>query len=142
MADVVEIVLKLLKRILVALAVRVIHLRPAGDPRFHQVTEMITRNYLLLAFGALGPFRARTDQAHVALEDIPKLRQLVDPQFPQPAPNRRYARIILAGVNIGCLLVQVPHEHRAELVCSENVTFAPDPQLSEDRGTATLHPNQ
>src|SRR5438128_5980464 len=103
---------------------------------------MIKRNRFLISFGAPDPLRAWTDHAHVALEDIPKLRQLVEPHFPQPAPNTRYARIIFASVEVGRLLVQVLHEHRAELVCSENLTFAPDPQLSEDCGTATLHQNQ
>src|SRR5207249_8956786 len=62
------IVLKFLDCVFIAFAVRIIHLRPAGDPRFHQVPEMIKRNYLFVAFGAPGPLRARTDQAHVALE--------------------------------------------------------------------------
>src|SRR5439155_20823586 len=103
---------------------------------------MIKRNRLLISFGAPDPLRAWTDHAHVALEDIPQLRQLVEPHFPQPASNTRYARIIFASVEIYRLLVQVPHEHRAELVCSKNVTFASDPQLSEDCGSAALHPNQ
>src|SRR5438128_2975188 len=103
---------------------------------------MIKRNRFLISFGGPDPLRAWTDHAHVALEDIPKLRPLVEPHFPQPAPNTRYARIIFASVEIGHLLVQVPHKHRTKLVYSKNVTFPPDPQLSEDRGTATLHPNQ
>src|SRR5207244_1204973 len=98
MADIVEIVLKLLEHVLVALAVRIIHLRPAGDPRFHQVPEMIKRNLFLISFDAPDPLRAWTDQAHVTLEDIPNLRQLVEPHFPQPAPDTRYTRIIFARV--------------------------------------------
>jgi len=117
MADVVEVVLKLLDCVLVALAIRIIHLRPAGDPRFHQLPEMIKWNLFLIPFGALDPLRARADQAHVALEDIPKLRQLIEPQFPQRSSGMRYAGIILPRVKIGRLLVQVAHEHRAELVC-------------------------
>src|SRR6266566_5318127 len=101
MADVVEIILELLDRVFIALPIRIIHLRPAGDPRFHQVPKMIKRNGLLIAFGALGPFRAWTDQAHVTLEDIPKLGQLIEPQSPQPEPSMRYARIILSRVEIG-----------------------------------------
>src|SRR5438094_1163632 len=132
MPDVVEIVLKFLDRVFITLAIRIIHLRPSGDPRFHQVPEMIKRNYLLVTFGALSPFRAWADQAHVTLEDIPKLGHLIESQSPQPAPGTGYARIIVARVEIGRLLVQVTHEHRAELVCRKDMTFAPDPRLSND----------
>src|SRR5438132_2370013 len=89
MADVEEIVLKLLDCVLVALAVRIIHLRPAGDPRFHQVPEMIKWNLFLIPFGAPYPLRARTDQADVALEDITKWRQLIDPTTPQHTTGTR-----------------------------------------------------
>src|SRR6266568_6856566 len=142
MADVVEIVLKLLKRILVALAVRIIHLRPAGDSWLHQVPEMIERNCFLVALSASDPFRAWTNQAHVALEDIPKLRQLIEPEFPQPAPRTGYARIVVPRVEIGRILVQVTHEHRAKLVCRKDTTFAPDTRLPKDYRTAALYPNQ
>src|SRR5713101_8468621 len=98
MADVVEIVLKLLDRVFIALAVRIIHLRPSGNPRFYQVPEMVKRNLFLILFGAPDPLRAWTDQTHVALEDIPKLRQLIEPQFPQPAPSTRHARITFTRV--------------------------------------------
>src|SRR5207245_3254443 len=104
MPDVVEIVLQLLDCVLIALAVRVIHLRPPGDPRFHQMPEMIRRYLFLISLGAPDPFRAWTNQAHVALKDIPKLRQLIEPQFPQPAPSTRHAQITFACVEIGRLL--------------------------------------
>src|SRR6266487_7159434 len=104
--------------------------------------EMIKRNLFLIPLGAPDPLRAWTDQAHVAFEDIPKLRQLIEPQFPQPAPGARYARIIFASVEIGCLLVQIAHEHRAELICCKNVTFAPDTRLPEDCRSTAFHPNQ
>src|SRR6266567_6293514 len=142
MPDVIEVVLKLLDCVFIALAVRIIHLRPAGDSWLHQVPEMIERNCFLVALSASDPFRAWTNQAHVALEDIPKLRQLIEPEFPQPAPRTGYARIIFARVEIGCLVVQVAHEHRAELICRKNVTFAPDTRLPEDCRSAAFHPNQ
>src|SRR5205809_7027832 len=98
MPDVVEIILELLDRVFIALPIRIIHLRPAGDPRFHQVPKMIKRNGLLIASGALGTFRAWADQAHVTLEDIPKLRQLIEPQLPQPTPERGDPRHAFPGV--------------------------------------------
>src|SRR6266487_7134654 len=145
MPDVVEIILELLDRVFIALPIRIIHLRPSGDPRFHQVPKMIKRNYLLVAFCALSPFRAWADQAHVTLEDIPELGHLIEPQSPQPTADTRHARITFARVEIGRLLsrlILVAHEHRAELICLKNVTFASDPRLPEDCRSTAFHPNQ
>src|SRR6266478_1318606 len=142
MPDIIEIVLKFFARVFIAFAVRIIHLRPPGDPWLHQMPEMIKRYPLLILFRAPDPFRAWTNQAHVALEDIPKLRQLIEPQFPQPAPGAGYAWIIVPRVEIGRILVQVTHEHGAELVCRKDMTFAPDTRLPEDGRSAALHPNQ
>src|SRR6266568_2500947 len=113
MPDIIEIIFELLDCVLVALAVRIIHLRPAGDTRFYQVPEMIKRNCPLIAFGAFIPLRAWTDQAHVALEDIPKLRQLVEPQFAQPTPKGSDPRVAFARVNIVVLLYGA-QAHRSE----------------------------
>src|SRR6059058_3685168 len=96
MPDVIEIVFELLDCVPIALAVRIIDLSPASDPRFHQVPEMIKRNRFLISFDAPDPLRAWTDQAHVALEDIPKLGQLVEPQFAQPAPEASDPRVAFA----------------------------------------------
>src|SRR5260370_36723958 len=97
-AELMGVVWRVLDCVFIALAIRIIHLRPAGDARFHQVPEMIKRYPFLILFGAPDPFRAWTNQAHVALKDIPKLRQLIEPQLPQPAPSTRHARITFARV--------------------------------------------
>ena len=56
MPDIIEIVGQLLHRILFALAVGIIYLRPAGDPRFNDMPEIVERN-LVVAFRAFHPFR-------------------------------------------------------------------------------------
>src|SRR4029453_13377201 len=104
MPDIIEIVFELLDGVPVALSVRIIDLSPAGDPRFYQVPEMIKRNGPLIAFGAFFPFRGGADQAHVPLEDVPKLRKLVEPQFAQPTPEASDPRVAFARVNIFVLL--------------------------------------
>src|SRR5437899_12745254 len=90
MPDIIQVVFQFLDRVLVALAVRIIYLRPPGDPRFDQVPKMIKRDGLLITFGALAPLRTRTNQADVAFEGIPKLRQLIKTQFTHPTPHGRY----------------------------------------------------
>src|SRR4030095_11257665 len=113
MPDVIEIVFELLDCVPVALSVRIINLSPAGDPRFYEVPEMIKRNCPLIAFGAFVPLRAWADQAHVALEDIPKLRKFIQPQLAQPTSEGSDPPVAFARVNIFILL------RRAQAHCSE-----------------------
>src|SRR6516164_4815177 len=100
MPDIVKIVFQFFYGILVALAVRIIDLRPSGDPWLHQVPKVIERDTSLIAFGTLAPLRPRTNQADVAFKSIPKLRQFIEPKFPQPSPHTRHSGIAFARVNI------------------------------------------
>ncbi len=91
----------------------------------------------------LGDGRARTDQAHVALEHVPELRQLVEGELAQQAANGRDPRIGLgledrAGhlVEVGdvaAALVRVL-DHRPELVEHEGSAVQPDALLLEEHG--------
>src|SRR3546814_16537189 len=76
---VIEIVFELLPRILDRGAIRIIDLRPAGDPRLHHVALGIIRQPGFEILDELRPFGARADEAHLALEHAPRLRKLVDP---------------------------------------------------------------
>src|SRR2546423_5418037 len=89
MPDVIKIVFQFFDRILIALAIGIIYLRPARDAGFYQVAEMIERDLLLVALGALDPLRPRSDQAHVPAKHVPKLWQLVEPEFPEPPSHLR-----------------------------------------------------
>jgi hypothetical protein len=91
---------------------------------------MIKRNCLLIAFGAPGPFRAWADQAHVTLEDIPQLRQLIEPQFPQPTPDGGDPRVAFTGVNVCVCLVRV-QQHSSEFENDERLRVPADPFLPE-----------
>src|SRR5437667_6258678 len=104
--------------------------------------EMIKRDFLFVALGTLGPLCTGPDQTHVAPKHIPKLRQLIEPQLPQPAPDTCYTRVLFASVEVSRLLVQVPLEHGAKFVCRKNLAFAPDARLPEDCRTPALYPNQ
>src|SRR5438045_822345 len=61
MPDVIKIVFQFFDRILIALAIGIIHLRPARDAGLYQVAEMIERNFLFISFRTLDPLRARPD---------------------------------------------------------------------------------
>ncbi len=59
----------------------------------------------LVVGGLVGDGRARADHAHVALEDVEQLRQLVDAGHPDDPADRRDARIGLHLVAGGALVV-------------------------------------
>src|SRR4029453_8004706 len=141
MPDIIEIVFELLDCVAVALAVRIVDLSPAGDPRFYQVPEMIKRNRPLIAFGAFVPLRARADQAHVALEDIPKLGKLVEPQFAQPTPEASDPRIAFTRVNIFVLLGRA-QAHRSEFKSNERFLVPADPFLLKKNRTSFSNPDE
>src|SRR4051794_38838759 len=74
---VIQIVLKLLTRFLDGSGVWVADLRPAGDARRHQRTELVVGQLLLELVDERRALGARTDDAHVAADDVDDLRQLV-----------------------------------------------------------------
>src|SRR3954447_1803958 len=94
---------------------------------------------LLLELRRHGP---GADQAHVALQDVPELRQLVDARAPQQIPGARDARIVLEQQPRRVLaerpqllheVVRV-HDHRPELVQAEAASAAADAHLREEDG--------
>src|SRR2546430_16933544 len=138
MPDVVQVELQLLHRVLVTLAVRVIHLRPARDAGFHQVPKMIKWDCLLISLGALAPLRPRSNQADVSFERVPKLRQLIEAKFPQPTPHRRHTTIAFSRVNV--LVRFIAASHCSEFEKNEPSSVTADSFLSEKNRTAVLDP--
>src|SRR6266487_7015513 len=130
MPDIIEIVFEFLDRILIAFSVRIIHLRPAGDARLHQVPKMIERNCFLVALSASDPFRTRTDQAHFATKYVEELRQLIETQLSDPTPRARHAGIVLPGVSVARFFTRM-HHHRAKFISDERLAPAADPLLPE-----------
>src|SRR5438876_6089664 len=139
MPDVIKVVFQLLHRVLVALAVRIIHLRPARDTRLHQVPKMIKWDCLLISFGAFAPLWTRSNQADVSFERIPKLRQLVEPKFPQPTPHRGHTAIVFSRVNVFVRVIRAP-VHRSEFDKNESSSVAADSFLPVENRTAVLYP--
>src|ERR1700730_9332901 len=104
MPDVIKIVLKLRHRVFLTFAVGIIDLRPPRDTRLDQMTEMIKRNLFFVSLRALYPLGTRTDQAHLACQYIPKLRQFIETQLSQPAADLRNARVTWPRVNVIVLI--------------------------------------
>src|ERR1041385_5185421 len=78
MANVVEVVFERAERVAEVRAVGIIHLGPAGDPGFHEMAKVVAGNFALVAGNELVPFRAGSDEAHIAEKNVPELRNFVD----------------------------------------------------------------
>src|SRR5437764_1057307 len=70
------------------------------------------------------PLRSRTDKVHVASQNVPELRNLVDADFANDAPHSRHAIVAVAGPN-RTILFSVS-AHRAELHQRERATVLTD----------------
>src|SRR5512134_282477 len=79
--DVVQVVLKLLERILFGRAVRVAELCPPGDAGLHAVALAVVRDRVLEVVHELRSLRTWADEAHVAAEHVQQLWQLVEPRL-------------------------------------------------------------
>src|SRR4029077_15067756 len=100
---------------------------------------MIKWDCLLIAFGALAPLRAWTNQANVSFERIPKLWQLIEPKFPQPPPRSRHTTIVFSRVNVLVHFIGV--SHCSEFKKNEPSSVTADSFLPEKHRTALLDPD-
>jgi hypothetical protein len=79
--------------------------------------------------------RARSDNAHVAFQDIEELRQLVKVCFPEETSEEKHSRVTLTALP-GVAFVVDPHS--AELQATERVSVESCPFLNEEHGAAAL----
>ena len=75
------------------------------------------------------PFRARSHQRHIALQDIPELWQLIQPILTHHPPEGSDPPVVLAGEQRPPLLGI--HVHRAKLINPERPSPVSDPLLAE-----------
>src|SRR5258708_14078788 len=89
--DVVKLVLQLLPRVFDRRAVRILDLRPAGQARRDQMPLFVIRNFLSQLGHKMRTLRTRADKAHVAAQDVPELRNLVDANLAYETAHARRA---------------------------------------------------
>ena len=91
----------------------------------------------------------RADQAHVAAQDIPELREFVEAETTQEAPDRRHARVVaelVAALPLGAGL-GMPRQvlgkdrvsgadHGSELPHAERAAVAAETGLAVEGGSA------
>src|ERR1051326_4786470 len=71
--------------------------------------------------------RSRPDKVHVAAQDVPELRNLVNADFANDAPDARHAIVAVAGPNRSILLSV--RAHRAKLHQRKRATVFTDALL-------------
>ena len=110
-------------------------------PGLDLVPQHVLRDAVLELLDEIGTLRPRPDDRHVAAQHVPELRQLVEIEAPQPAPDRRAARVVRraprrAGFVLGALV------HRAELVDLERLAVEPHALLRVEHRTGRRAPDQ
>ena len=71
-----------------------VDLRPAGHAGAHLVLDHVARDLLLKLLHKKRPLGPRPHEAHVALQHVPELRQLVEAVFAHDVADGRDARVV------------------------------------------------
>src|SRR5215210_5767815 len=125
------------------LAAEAVDLGPAGDPRLDAVPFRVAVDASLEALDVVHPLGTRADERHLADEDVPELRQLVEREAPEEASDARAAlfgdrllevsarKLLVGPVGVGLAGHVGPAAHGAELDHPEGLPVAADAQLPE-----------
>lgn len=92
-------------------------------------------DYLRIEFRMVEHVRTRSYDAHVPLQDVEELRELVEICLAHEMAEGEFARVVLRSLFRVRLPVDV---HAAELVTQEGHPVQPRPLLSEKHGAGTL----
>src|SRR5581483_5283717 len=72
-----------------------VDLRPSGQTRLHLVAQHVLRNPMLELLDKVRALGPRPHDRHVAAEDVPELRQLVEIRSPEKTAERRDPWVVL-----------------------------------------------
>ena len=111
------------------------HLRPAGQPRPHVEPPALS---LVVALDLIAKGRARlADHGHVAPDDVPELRELVDRGPADESAHPRDAAVTAIDREACALALGADH-HRAQLQHLEVPSILPHARLAVDDRPAVL----
>ena len=123
---------------LLGLATESCHLSPARDAGLHKMTHHILVYQLTVYLRMVEHMGPRAHDAHVALEHVEKLGQLVDIGLAHEVAKGKLARVVLGGLHQVGILIDM---HRAELVAIEVAAVDACSGLFEEDGPGTLDVN-
>ena len=123
-----------------SVAAPAVYLGPSGHAGADLVPQHVVRELSAELFDELRALRSWPDDAHVALEDIEKLRQLVERPGADETAHPRSTRVV-ALRPLRSALVLRPHFHRAELENAERLSIETHAHLAIENRTAILQPD-
>lgn len=138
--DVVEVVFEFFHGVFDAGGVALLDLGPAGDAGFDSVAPLIKGDLALKLLYKLDLFGTGTDDAHVALQNIPQLRQLVQAEAAQDTAHGSDTIIIVAG-KLGAISLCV-NPHGAKFHDAKRASALPDTVLPKQDGTGRADTDQ
>src|SRR5207302_5842686 len=111
-----------------------VHLGPAGEARLHVEASALPRRVLV---DLVAKRWSRADQAHVAADDVPELRQLVEREPAEGAARSRDARVAAVDGVARALLLGAD-DHRPQLEQVEVAPLVADAPLPVEDRAAVL----
>ena len=137
MLKVVEVVVQARDHLVDGVRIAVVERGVGGHAGAYLVEEGVARVALHDLVDVELPLGPRADEGHVAAEDVPQLRQLVEVMLAQELADARQALVAALPVELwpGGLGVE---RHRAELVDVERASEAADALLPEQGRAAVL----
>ena len=114
-----------------------VDLRPTGDPRLDGQSTPLAGRVLLHLCGHCG---TRPHDRHLAAQDIPQVRQLIEREASQDPADTGDPSIAALDRKSGTRELRTVH-HRAQLVDLEPRAALADARLAVDRATGRLDPD-
>ena len=112
-------------------------LRPTRNARFDAVAQVIEPDFLPELIDEGRALWTRPDEAHVTVQNVDQLRQLVDAQLAQDTTDPGHACVLCRCPARDAVLLRV-NAHRAELQAAEYAPAAADPLLCEEHRRAAF----
>lgn len=132
-----EIVAQAAEHLLDGIGIAVVEGGVGGDPRTDLVEVAITGIALHDLVDVELALGTGTDKGHLATEDVPELRKLVEVVFTKELADLGHAFVLAARIQGGTCLFGI-ELHAAELVDVERATETADALLLENGGTAVF----
>ena len=110
-------------------------LGPARNARFHEVAHHVFVEQLAVHLRVFQHVWAWSHDAHVVLQHVPELRQLVDVALAHEVAKGELAWVVLGGLHLVGVLVDM---HGAELIAHERASVHTGSCLLEEDGAGAL----
>ena len=115
-----------------------VYLRISCQPSLHLHPVRELRDLLCIKLHMLHPLRPRPHDAHVTLQDVEQLWELVHPARPDDSPHRRDPRVPVRRGDRMPVLLRV-HHHAPELADGEHLPVPRAPVLPVEHRTPIVH---